>query len=188
MPDIETTQNRSPVPKRRPPKKRKKMGPVETFLSGIFPWKGDSTGEAVRKIIMLVSIIVLITAGIIMLNFYVFRDQNTSNEVKNYQDMVKENPTDQKITVILKDNRNGSDQDTTDDTQQEAEILADYQELYEKNNDLVGWVEMYPYIQMPVVQTDNNEFYLHHTFEKGPNDNGTVFADYQGKISATEMP
>ncbi len=164
------------------------MGPVETFLSGIFPWKGDSTGEAVRKIIMLVSIIVLITAGIIMLNFYVFRDQNTSSEVKNYQDMVKENPTDQKITVILKDNRNGSDQDTTDDTQQEAEILADYQELYEKNNDLVGWVEMYPYIQMPVVQTDNNEFYLHHTFEKGPNDNGTVFADYQGKISATEMP
>ena len=187
MPEIETTQKRSPAPRRRPPKKRKKMGAAETFFSGIFPWKGDSTGEAVRKIILLISIIVLFTAGFIMLNFYVFRDQTTSQEVKSYQDQKKDNPLDEKITVILKDNRANGNSDTQTE-QQQAEILADYKELYEKNNDLVGWVEIKPWIQMPVVQTDNNEFYLHHTFEKGPNDNGTIFADYQGKISPTEMP
>ena len=86
MSDIETTHKRSPVPRRRPPKKRKKMGPVETFFSGILPWKGDTAGEAVRKIILLVSIIVLITAGIIMLNFYVFRDRSTSSDIQEIID------------------------------------------------------------------------------------------------------
>ncbi len=186
MPDIELTQKKN-APKRRPPKKRRKMGPVETFLSGVLPWRGDSTGEAVRKIILLVSIIVLFTAGFIMLNFYVFRDQRNTQEVQSYVEQKKENPTDDTITVLMNDS-DDEDSDQSGNEQKQVEILSDMLPFYETNSDFVGWIEMYPYIQMPVVQTDNNDYYLHHTFEKGPNENGTIFADYQGKITATEMP
>jgi sortase B len=188
MPENEKTTNTpKPTPvKKRSPKRRKKMGPVESFLSGILPWRGDSAGEAARKIVLLVSTIVLFTAGFIMLNFYVFRDQQNTQEVQSYVEQKVSNPTDDRITVLMTDK--DDDDSTPGDTQQQVEILADYLPFYETNNDFVGWIEMYPYIQMPVVQTDNNDYYLHHTFEKGPNDNGTIFADYQGKITATERP
>lgn len=188
MPELEITSKRKkPEPsKKRPPRRRKKMGPVETFFSGIFPWKGDSAGEAARKIVLLVSTIALFTAGFIMLNFYVFRDQATTQEVQNYVEQKKTNDSDQRITVLMNDD--DGETSSGGDTQKEVQILAEYQTFYETNNDFVGWIEMYPYIQMPVVQTDNNEFYLHHTFEGYPNDNGTIFADYQGKITATERP
>lgn len=185
MPEIELTQKKGPA-KRRPPKKRKKMGPVESFLSGIFPWKGDSVGEAVRKIVMLAAIIVLFTAGFIMLDFYVLRDQRNTAEVQSYAEEKADNFDDEKVVILLHDEDN--DADTGDTAGKEAEVLSEYVPFYERNSDFVGWIELYPYIQMPVVQTTDNEYYLKHTFDKGPNENGTIFADYQGKITADEMP
>lgn len=188
MPELELTSKRKKPeqPKKRTPKRRKKMGPVESFLSGVLPWRGDSAGEAARKIILLVSTIVLFAAGFIMLNFYVFRDQQNTQEVQSYVEQKKSNDSDQRITILMDD----ADEENASngDSQKEVEILAEYQTFYDTNKDFVGWIEMYPYIQMPVVQTDNNEYYLHHTFEGYPNDNGTIFADYQGKITATERP
>jgi sortase B len=186
MPELELTPRKG-TSKRRPPKKRKQMGAFESFLSGIFPWKGDTTGEAVRKIILLVSIIVLFTAGFIMLDFYVLRDQRNNAEVQSYADRKIENSDNDVVTILLKD----SDEDggrTEDSESKQVEVLAEYASFYETNSDFVGWIELYPYIQMPVVQTTDNEFYLKHTFEKGPNENGTIFADCRGKITADKMP
>ena len=70
----------------------------------------------------------------------------------------------------------------------EVEILAEYLDYYEQNNDFVGWISLYPYIQYPVVQYTDNEYYLKHNFSGGYNENGTIFADYQGKITADSMP
>ena len=180
MPELELTPKKN-TDKRRAPKKRKKMGPVETFLSGILPWKGDTTGEAV------VSIVVLFTAGFIMLNFYVIRDKQNTEDVQVYVIQKEANASDDVITVLM-DDKDSDNSSGEGGTQKEVEVLAEYLPFYEKNNDFVGWIELYPYIQMPVVQCDDNEFYLHHTFEKGPNDNGTIFADYQGKITEDSMP
>lgn len=186
MPELELTPKKAPV-KRRPPKKRKQMGPVETFLSGIFPWKGDSTGEAVRKIVMLVSIVVLFTAGFIMLDFYVMRDQRNTAEVNNYVEQKEKNASDDVVTILMSDD-DDEESNSSDDTKKEVEVLKEYLPFYEQNSDFVGWIELYPYIQMPVVQAEDNEYYLKHTFDKGPNENGTIFADYQGKITADKMP
>ena len=186
MPELELTPKKN-TDKRRAPKKWKKMGPVETFLSGILPWKGDTTGEAVRKIILLVSIVVLFTAGFIMLNFYVIRDKQNTEDVQVYVIQKEANASDDVITVLM-DDKDSDNSSGEGGTQKEVEVLAEYLPFYEKNNDFVGWIELYPYIQMPVVQCDDNEFYLHHTFEKAPNDNGTIFADYMGKITPDSMP
>lgn len=167
--------------------RKKKMNGFESFISGIIPWKGDPPGEVVRKIVFLVAIIVLVVAGCLMLNFYVFRENANNKDAQYWADQKEQNASDEVITVILKDDsdKNGS---SGMENEKEVEVLAEYMPYYEQNNDFVGWISMYPYIQYPVVQADDNEYYLKHTFEGGVNENGTIFADYQGKISATEMP
>lgn len=167
--------------------RKKKMNGFESFISGIIPWKGDPPGEVVRKIVFLVAIIVLVVAGCLMLNFYVFRENANNKDAQYWADQKEQNASDEVITVILKDDsdKNGS---SGTENEKEVEVLAEYMPYYEQNNDFVGWISMYPYIQYPVVQADDNEYYLKHTFEGGVNENGTIFADYQGKISATEMP
>lgn len=166
--------------------RKKKMSPFETFISGVIPWKGDSTGEVVRKIVFLVAIIVLIVAGVMMLNFYVIRDNRNTEDAQYWAEQKQQNATDDVITIIMNDkNKNGSD---SSDEEKEVEVLAEYMTYYEQNEDFVGWISMYPYIDYPVVQADDNEYYLKHNFDGGYNENGTIFADYQGTISATEMP
>ncbi len=166
--------------------RKKKMSPFETFISGVIPWKGDSTGEVVRKIVFLVAIIVLIVAGVMMLNFYVIRDNRNTEDAQYWAEQKQQNATDDVITIIMNDkNKNSSD---SSDEEKEVEVLAEYMTYYEQNEDFVGWISMYPYIDYPVVQADDNEYYLKHNFDGGYNENGTIFADYQGTISATEMP
>lgn len=184
MPELENRPTRQPV-KRRPPKKRKKMNPVESFLSGILPWRGDSTGEIVRKLVLIISTIVLIAAGIIMLNFYVFRDNANTEDAQHWADLKKQNASDDVITIILDDEEEGS---SDSEGGEEVQILEEYYSYYEQNNDFVGWISLYPYIQYPVVQYTDNEYYLKHNFSGGYNENGTIFADYQGKITKDSMP
>lgn len=166
--------------------KKKKMNGFERIISEIIPWKGDSTGEVVRKIIFLVAIAALVYAGFAILDFYIWRDNRNTEDAQYWADVKQENASDDVITLILDDkDKNG---DSSDEESEEVEVLAEYVPLYEKNNDFVGWIQMYPYIQYPVVQSTDNEYYLKHNFEGGYNENGTIFADYQGVISATEMP
>ncbi len=166
--------------------KKKKMNGFERIISEIIPWKGDSTGEVVRKIIFLVAIAALVYAGFAILDFYVWRDNRNTEDAQYWADVKQENASNDVITLILDDkDKNG---DSSDEESEEVEVLAEYLPLYEKNNDFVGWIQMYPYIQYPVVQSTDNEYYLKHNFEGGYNENGTIFADYQGVISATEMP
>lgn len=182
MPEIEKKQKKTV--RRRP--QRRKMKPVERVLSGIVPWKGDSGGEIARKIIFLAAIAALVYAGFAMLDFYVWRDNRNDKDAQYWAEQKELNASDEKITILLKDDH--SDSSASSEEEQEVEVLAEYLPYYEQNNDFVGWISMYPYIQYPVVQAEDNEYYLKHLFDGGINENGTIFADYQGKISATEMP
>ena len=64
------------------------------------------------------------------------------------------------------------------DTYTVPDILNDYQDMYDKNNDLIGWIKIDDTnINYPVVQCEDNEYYLSHNF-KGKNDaNGCIFVD-----------
>lgn len=175
--------NKKPV-RLRP--KKKKMNGFESVLSSIFPWKGDTKGEIVRKVIFLAAIIALVYAGFAMLNFYVWRDNANTKDAEYWAEQKELNASDDVITLILDDKGENKDEDS--ESGKEVDILAEYYPYYEKNNDYVGWISMYPYIQYPVVQAEDNEYYLKHNFDGGYNENGTIFADYQGKITADEMP
>lgn len=58
----------------------------------------------------------------------------------------------------------------------EPAILPIYQELFNQNNDLAGWLAIEDtVIDYPVMQCDDNDFYLHHDFEKRESKYGELF-------------
>lgn len=63
-------------------------------------------------------------------------------------------------------------------------INVDFGELKKKNSDTKGWIQVNgTYINYPFVQTDNNDFYLNHSFDKTHNEAGWVFMDYRNNIA-----
>ena len=59
-------------------------------------------------------------------------------------------------------------------------IKVDFSKLKEINNETVAFLKVNgTNINYPVVQTDNNDFYLKHAFDKSYNSAGWVFMDYR---------
>lgn len=58
------------------------------------------------------------------------------------------------------------------------DVLDEYKTLYEKNKKLIGWLKIDDTnIDYPVMQTDNNEYYLDHNFNQEHDNNGSLFLD-----------
>ncbi|MCH5274350.1 MAG: class B sortase [Lachnospiraceae bacterium] len=58
------------------------------------------------------------------------------------------------------------------------DVLDDYKTLYTLNKNLIGWVKIDDtYIDYPVLQTTNNEYYLDHNFDQEQDKNGSIFLD-----------
>ena len=63
----------------------------------------------------------------------------------------------------------------------------DFDSLKKINEDTVGWVKVYGTdIEFPVVQSEDNSYYLTHNFEKKNNVAGWIFADYRNKFDETD--
>lgn len=63
-------------------------------------------------------------------------------------------------------------------------INVDLDELINQNSDTVAWIKVNGTdINYPVVQTDNNNYYLNHSFNKNYNSSGWIFADFRNDLS-----
>ena len=59
-------------------------------------------------------------------------------------------------------------------------ISTDFNDLLNKNSDTVGWLKVNnTNVNYAVVQSDDNEFYLKHDFNKRSNSNGWIYGDYR---------
>ena len=59
-------------------------------------------------------------------------------------------------------------------------IDVDIMELKRQNSDTVGWININnTNVNYPFVHTDNNDYYLNHSFDKGYNEAGWLFLDYR---------
>ncbi len=66
-----------------------------------------------------------------------------------------------------------------DSSSEEERYTLDFSSLKKKNTDTVGWLEIKDTsINYPLVQTNNNNYYLTHSFDKSNNVNGWVFVNY----------
>lgn len=59
-------------------------------------------------------------------------------------------------------------------------IQVTFNELMKKNTDTIAWIQVnHTNINYPIVQTNNNNFYLNHSYDKSENEAGWVFMDYR---------
>ena len=59
---------------------------------------------------------------------------------------------------------------------QAPEIMEKYKSLYDENNDLIGWLSIPgTEIDYPVMQNEDNEYYLHHSFYGEEDKYGCLF-------------
>ena len=104
-------------------------------------------------------------------------------EIDNIQgDVVKDTEVDEK-----KDNKNTENinppEDKSDDYWDYIKmnlLEVNFNKLLAKNSDTVGWIQVKgTNINYPMVQTTNNNYYLHHAFDKTENEAGWVYMDYR---------
>ena len=59
-------------------------------------------------------------------------------------------------------------------------ISVNFQDLMKKNSDTVGWINVnHTNINYPFVQTNDNDYYLTHSYDQSLNDAGWVFLDFR---------
>ncbi len=159
---------------------KRKDGGFKGIVNGLLPQKDDSIGEMIRKVIFLVSIIVLVVMVILILNSVISSERDT------------------KVTESLSDLYHNSS--VTIDTNKREELEKTYPEVQEKflplleiNEDTVGWITIAnsdgkAIVDYPIVQGDDNSYYLTHSFEKNYTKSGTIFADFHTPITAESQP
>ena len=68
-----------------------------------------------------------------------------------------------------------------------GEFILDFAWLVEENPDFVGWL-MFPNLDIsyPMVQGEDNDYYLKHLFSGGYSDLGTIFVDFRNRMLEDE--
>ena len=76
----------------------------------------------------------------------------------------------------------------TEDTQNVTErYVVDFNQLKEKNSDVVCWLKVNgTNVDYPIVQAKNNSYYLNHSFDKSYNSAGWPFLDYRNKLDGSD--
>lgn len=120
-----------------------------------------SKREILRRVIFYISLIVFIVCAFKLFGICkgYYDNKKSYNEIREYAPQEVETP---------------------DNNQEEAPKFVFTKENYDKllsmNEDFKGWLYIPgTNISYPLVQTDNNDYYLHHNFEKESNSGGAIF-------------
>lgn len=156
----------STAPKRNNPNKRKKKKKsfFAQMISGLIPVKGDEKGEVLRKIVFLLSLIILVASAIVVLKFFLVGEEaGDYNQKLNEQLMLSNKITQEQI-----------------DKMPAYAINTEYAGFYEKNPDTIGYIEIpTTNIKYAVTQSTDNDYYLTHDFEHVKKEAGWIFADFR---------
>ena len=153
--------------KREKPKEKGKF--LSRVKNSLIPAKGDKPKQIIYKIIFIISIIVLIISLVLVFNYYydIYKAHKLNDSLKNIYSQSSEEPLQ-------------SSSIDSSEVEPEPEMLSKFNELYELNSDIVGWLQIPDTtIDYAVLQTTDNDFYLHHNFLKEQNNAGALFADWR---------
>lgn len=178
--EISDAQMTAPSIKSSGKKKKKRKKKKKTFpqrIRGLFPEKGDSVLEIIRKIVFLISIIAIIVCGYLVGDYYLdlWRNRMRNQEIA-------------RIDEIYKPIRY-NDPDPEPPEEKYYELLTRARKLLDINPEIVGYLEIptkggEPIIQLPVMQTTNNEKYLDRSYDLTESRAGALFLDYRNHFDS----
>ena len=114
--------------------------------------------------------------------FFWQKDSQKTN--KQIEEIVKTTKT--KESIIKKENIIGAT--TPEDDRYFNYLDVDFENLSKQNSDVKGWIKVNnTNINYPFVQSETNDFYLNHSFDKSFNTAGWVFADFRNKFDVLDL-
>ena len=127
-----------------------------------------------KGIVALASLIAIASLGyFVVYYFFSYRtnmDYEELSALKGSQALVSENSENNTFSIHKS-------------TIKLPDILPEYETLYQKNKKLIGWLKIDDTnIDYPVMQTDNNEYYLDHNYNQEYDKNGSIFLDYNCSV------
>ena len=134
----------------------------------------------IAVLIFLTAAIFLIKSGCDLINYY--NDTNKTNkEIEEIEEVVEiKEVTDNENTEIIVQPEEIPEENPYWDYIQMNLISVDFDELMNINNETKGWIQVNgTNINYPFVQTNNNDYYLTHSYNKTYNQAGWVFMDYR---------
>jgi len=159
------------------------------FLASFFPHKGDSIPEILRKCVFIVALIVFIAAAFMLISTLVQsreavieQDEIMSVYESIVSTTVETTVNEEGVVVTVAPSE-------TQSHEERVEANFDIIEYYQKySEDYVGFLEVSGCnIMYPVVQGDDNEYYLTHTYTGRQNKAGSLFLDYRCTITEEEV-
>ena len=138
----------------------------------------------IALIIFLIAFIFLIKSGIDLINYFIDTNK-TNDEIKEIEDAVKiEEVPDSEATEIIEQTEDIPKDNPYWDYIKMNLINVNFDELLKINNETKGWIKVNgTNINYPFVQTDNNDYYLTHSYNKSYNQAGWVFMDYRNSTT-----
>lgn len=155
------------------------------------------------NIVMLRSIMILITIiGLLVFVFAKFNENDTKEHfdvnVQIINDVIEDTVNNSEISndssnsLIQPDDPNEESNTIIETTPSKENYVSpyytNYEQIYDKlltiNNDTVGWLTVKnTKINYPVVQSNDNDYYLNHAFDKKKNLAGWIFVDYRNDMN-----
>lgn len=151
------------------PRRKKKLPWYKKLLRMMVPTKKDSAVDKARKIIFDLAILVFIGSCTYLVNYYGESDRN-AKFYDGVAGMLGKGEVSENYPRAY---------------------LTKFASLWEMNEDIVGWLSIDgTKVNYPVVQSDDNDYYLHKDFSKADNKHGIPFADCRVDISipSTNIP
>lgn len=148
-------------------------------LKYFIPWRGDTVSDLFRKFIFVVSLVVFSISVSQLIDFY-YGNEESKSEILALQDLapkVEDEDTTLPANVKVPD-----------------KMLPRWYDLYSLNQDVVGWLkidsfrsdpddEKTCYVNHPVLQYKDNDYYLYKNPYKEYCQWGSLFADYYYPIT-----
>lgn len=166
-------------------KKKKKKKTLKQKIRGLFPEKGDSVAEIIRKIVFLISIIAIIVCGYLVADYYLdlWRSRMQYNDISEIYETYE--PEEKPANPVV---------DSPDGTVPEKyyTMLNGARKLLDINPDTVGYLRIPskdgsdPIIDLPVVQAEDNMKYLDRNFKGEDSRTGTLFLDFRNRFDRVE--
>lgn len=144
--------------------------------SSFLPKKSDSTGEKIRKIVFIISILAIIGSAAWLINDYFIQPYLISQQNEAVAELIDNTDATPEQVVEKLNNLN------------EEEKTVTFETLKAQNKDFKGWIAVPgANISLPIVQTTNNDKYLNTGFNGKWLSGGTAFIDCQNKAAFSDM-
>lgn len=136
----------------------------------------------VTKILLIVCFI-LFTGSVFYIVYNQYEMKKEEKQLEKLQQSIIENP--EEVDIVKETQRKASkileseEKETETQEEKEPQILPQYKELYQENQDLIGWIKIDDTpIDYPVMQTFNDPtFYIHRNWDKNKSQTGLPLID-----------